>query len=187
MKPFTVALSRIPTQHCLIRLAASTQEEAEQRAIAIAGDQDFQTSDVDYQIESVTEIVGGGDESDGAHFSPVTPLESWTALHTVLAMADAHVADIESGISEGLYESKSNSDLVAKQAAIKTVREQWPVVATHDPTVHSPPTDFWAVIEQIARETDVDNVCELTPYALQRLEAFGNLFCRELQKRQGSA
>ncbi len=198
MKQFEIVICRIPTQHCVIRLAASTREEAEQRAIAIAGDQDFQTSDVDYQIQSVTERVGGDnnamrrlriadDASDGVYFRPVIPIVLWSALHTVLEMAEAHVADIESGISEGLYESKSNSNLVAKQAAIKTVREQLPVAATDDQTDHSPQTGLREVIEQIARETSVDDVCALTPYALQRLEAFGNLFCSELQKHRGSA
>lgn len=50
-------------------------------------------------------------------------LQSWPSdIDKLLAMAEAHVEDIESGITEGLYAASHNSDLATKKAAIANFR-----------------------------------------------------------------
>ena len=191
MRQFEIEICRMPTQHCVLRLDASTQKEAEHKANEIAGDQDYQTSDVSYRIEYVTELVVGpneetrrqlvsGREADGAHVSPVARNELRAALHTVLTMAEDQLADIESGISEGLYDLKCNVDLPQKQSAIKLVGEQLRVMAAPVPTDRYSQSALREAIELMAVAANMDDVCMLTPYALQRLEVFGKLFCRRI-------
>lgn len=112
-------------------------------------------------------------------FPPETPTRSalGAAWAIVLKMAEDQLADIESGIADGLYDLKSNVDLPKKQSAIKVVAEHLrnmaaPVAADH--------YSQRAAIERLAVAANMDDVCTLTPYALQRLEVFGKLFSNEL-------
>ena len=45
------------------------------------------------------------------------------ALALLLAMAESHVEDIETGLEEGLYDAKDNEDLGKKQMAIAVIEQ----------------------------------------------------------------
>ena len=44
-------------------------------------------------------------------------------LGSLIAMANSHVTEIESGLEDGTYEASENLDLMTKQEAIKVAEE----------------------------------------------------------------
>ena len=45
------------------------------------------------------------------------------ALGQVLAMAETHVEDVETGLEEGLYDANDNTDLATKEEAVSIVKK----------------------------------------------------------------
>jgi hypothetical protein len=90
----------------------------------------------------------------------------YDAIHLLLAMAETHVDDIESGIEEGIYDADDNKDLDSKRDAIKLVKERMQDIAhvyqrglstvVNDQTV--PVAIRQGLVHQIVREYDGSEV-----------------------------
>ena len=53
-KIFDVTIIRIPNQSCMLRVSADTRDEAETKAMAVAGDQDYTTTSVRFEVDAAT-------------------------------------------------------------------------------------------------------------------------------------
>jgi len=68
-------------------------------------------------------------------------------IESVLNMVDAHIEDVESGLTEGLYEAADNADLPLKREARDSARELFaPVLRTLDANLKKFPADVAAAL-----------------------------------------
>lgn len=161
MKMFDVEVSRKPVQSCVIRVEAVSGAEAEEKALATAGDQEYNTSTVQFEVAIATEVSDTLDA--GSQLTERNPISA--ANINAGECSHDNKNDEPSRMTDGSCArcGKPNVFLARRESKSTTSilgREE---------------------IEGLAIQASVDNLTLLTPYALQRLEVFANLVLKRNQ------